>query len=487
LGVLSAFTKRRRRASLALPALLLSLAGCSSPVDYPSIWSDAQTKVYSVETPVITPASGTYNSAQAVTLSCAASDAVIYYTTNGNDPTASSSVYGGAIPVAGDGTITTIKAFAAASGRSDSAIARADITLHYPGTLDAAFPPGTGADSSVRAICAQSDGHVLIGGFFTSYSGATRNRVARLNADGSLDGAFDSSIGADSDVYALAVQSDGRIVLCGAFTAYNGTARNRVARLNADGTLDGAFDSSSGANTDLYSLAVQGGGRVIIGGMLITYDGTPRNCIARVNSDGSLDAGFDPGTGANSSVYSIFPQSDGKILIVGGFNTFNGTSRSRLARVNADGSLDTGFSPAGPDNETHALAVQSDGKFLIGGYFVTYNGTARNHVTRVNADGSLDTGFDPGTGADGAVLVIAVQDDGKVLIGGGFTTYNGMARNRLARLNADGSLDATFDYSTGADSTVRAIAVQSDGKILVGGDFTAYNGATRNYLVRLWP
>jgi uncharacterized delta-60 repeat protein len=183
---------------------------------------------------------------------------------------------------------------------------------------------------------------------------------------------------------------------------------------------------------------VQSDGKILIGGFFTTYNGTSRGSLARLNTDGSLDTGFlATGAGANSYVNSVVVQSDDKILIGGSFTTYNGTSRGSLARLNTDGSLDTGFLAtfAGANNEVYSVAVQSDGKILIGGYFTAYNGTSRGYVARLNTDGSLDTGFlATGAGANSEVYSVAVQSDGKILIGGSFATYNGTSRVRIARL-----------------------------------------------------
>ena len=131
-----------------------------------------------------------------------------------------------------------------------------------------------------------------------------------------------------------------------------------------------------------------------------------------------MDTTFNPGTGANSGVSAIAIQSDGKIIIGGQFSTDNGTGRNRIARVNSNGSLDTTFNPGtGADNEVSAIAIQSDGKIIIGGWFTTYNGTGRNRIARINSDGSLDTTFNLGTGPNGGVSAIAIQSDGKIIIG----------------------------------------------------------------------
>ena len=356
------------------------------------------------------------------------------------------------------------------------------------GSNDVSFNPGTGANSTISAMAIQSDGKIVIAGNFITYNGTSRKNIARINSNGSLDTGFDPGTGAANAIYAIAIQSDGKIVIGGNFTTYNGTTRNRIARINTDGSLDTTFDPGTGANGTINAIAIQSDGKILIGGLFGTYNGTDRSFIARINSDGSLDTTFDPGTGAGNLIYAIAIQSDGKILIGGLFSSYNGITRNRIARINTDGSLDTAFAPTGAGATIYAMAIQSDGKILIGGSFTTYNGTTRNRIARINSDGSLDTAFDPGTGVDGYYFVIyamAIQSDGKILIGGEFTTYNGTTRTRIARINTDGSLDTGFDPGIGADGYILAMAIQSDGKIVIAGIFLTYNGAVRNSIARI--
>jgi uncharacterized delta-60 repeat protein len=149
-----------------------------------------------------------------------------------------------------------------------------------------------------------------------------------------------------------------------------------------------------------------------------------------------LDASFNPVTGANSSILSIVLQSDGKIMIGGSFTSYNGTSRNYIARLNADGSLDTFFNPAiGANNSVRSIVPQPDGKILIGGDFTTYNATSRNRIARIKSDANLDEFFNPaGIAADNVVNSIILQPNDRILIGGRFISYNGVGRNRIARL-----------------------------------------------------
>ena len=292
-----------------------------------------------------------------------------------------------------------------------------------------------GANAVVNSIAIQSDEKILIGGSFTTYNGTTINRIARLNTNGSLDTSFNPGSGVSGAVNSFAIQSDGKILIGGIFTSYNGISRNRIARLNTDGRLDTNFISGTGASDFVSSIVTQSDGKILIGGSFTSYNGTSRNRIARLNSDGSLDATFNPGTGASDVVNSIVLQSDGKILIGGAFTSCNGSTRYRIARLNTDGTLDATFNPFGGASATvNSIAIQSDGKILICGLFTSWNGTVRNHIARLNMDGTLDATFNPGTGANNTVFSIAIQSNEKILIGGDFLYFRDAWRSGIARI-----------------------------------------------------
>jgi uncharacterized delta-60 repeat protein len=350
--------------------------------------------------------------------------------------------------------------------------------INGDGSLDLDFMFASGASFTVNALALQGDGKLLVGGEFTSMNDIVRDRIARLNDDGSLDTSFDPGSGANSTVEDLVLQPDGKVLIGGQFTMVNDTARGRIARLNANGSLDASFNPSSGANWFVYALALQPDGKVLIGGQFSSVNGTARSSIARLNADGSLDSDFAPGgTQSNGSVSALALQSDGKVLIGGLFTSMNGAPRSSLARLNADGSLDTGFTAGiSANNIVNSLLVQGDNKVLLAGVFSDVNGIRRRFAARINGDGSLDLDFMFASGASFAVHALALQGDGKLLVGGEFTSMNDIVRNRIARLNADGSLDTGFDPGSGANASVRVLALQGDGKLLLGGTFTSVNG-----------
>jgi uncharacterized delta-60 repeat protein len=401
------------------------------------------------------------------------------------------------IAVQSDGKILVGGGFATFNGVTVNRIAR----LNADGTRDTAYPTntGTGANDTVNTMAVQSDGKILVGGIFTTFNGPA-NRIVRLNADGTRDTAFmtNTGTGANNAVNTFAVQSDGKILVGGTFTQLNNAYPTRIARLNADGTPDTAFttNTGSGANNAVNTFAFQSDGKILVGGGFPTFNSAPAYRIARLNADGTRDTAFttNTGTGANSNVQTIAVQPDGKILVGGLFTTFNGVTVNRIVRLNADGSIDTAFTTntgTGANTTVNTIAVQSDGKILVGGGFATFNGVTVNRIARLNADGTRDTAFttNTGTGFNSVVNTMAIQSDGKIPVGGGFTTFNGVTVNRIVRLNADGSIDTAFttDTGTGANSDVYTMAVQSDGKILLGGAFTSINYINRTRIARLLP
>lgn len=361
------------------------------------------------------------------------------------------------------------------------------------GSNDANFYIGTGVtggNNLVTSVILQDDNKILIAGGFSYFNGSLRGSLARLNPDGSLDNTFVSSPWT-ARINAMALLNDGRIVIVGMFTEYDGVSRNKIAVINSDGTLDLTFDPGNGANDDINTVVVQPDGKIVIGGSFTSYDGMPRNRIARLNADGSIDTSFDIGNGANSNVRSISLQNDDKIIIGGWFTQINGINRNYIARLNPDGSLDTGFNPgSGANNWVEVCTIQPDGKIIIGGLFTQFAGSARKGIARLNIDGSIDQTFNPGNGLNGngvsTALAIASTADNKLLVGGQFTEFNGLAYNRIVRLNTDGSADTTFIPAPGASAEVLAIAIQPDEKIVIGGNFSNYGGLPRNKVARIY-
>ncbi|KAF5045184.1 hypothetical protein DSECCO2_483880 [anaerobic digester metagenome] len=360
------------------------------------------------------------------------------------------------------------------------------IAKAQPGSVDLTFNSGTGANNYVITSAIQADGKIIIGGMFTIYNGTSREHIARLNSDGTIDTTFHPGTGTNFYVLASAIQSDGKIIIGGSFTSYNGSPMNQIARLNADGTLDGTFNPGTGPDSVIYSIKIQGDGKILIGGMFNSYNGIARSRIARLNADGTLDESFNAGIITGNFVEECAIQSDGKIIIGGHITSISGSPMGHYVRLNTDGSLDGSFSIGGGANiSVSAIAVQSDDKILIGGGFTSINGTAINRIVRLNADGNIDSSFTSGSGVDYWVNSIITQSDGKIIVAGSFFSYDGTEIRSIARLNSDGTLEGTFDPGSGANTSINEIKMQSDGKIIVVGYFTLFNGMDKKCIVRL--
>ena len=380
-----------------------------------------------------------------------------------------------------------------------------------PGSPDVTYSPFAGFNGAVFSLALQSNNQLIAGGSFTQADGVPRQHIARLNADGSLDASFSypsSSMGANDTVRAVAVQTDGRILVGGYFTNLNSVQYNRIARLNQDGSLDSLFNPGSGADSPVYALGetfVNGLRKIVVGGAFASLNGVDCNYIGQLNDDGTPDTTFNlGGLGANGTVYALAVQTDGKIVIGGDFTAVNNTAVNHVARLNVDGSLDNTFTnavsnaAAGANNSVRAITIQPDGKILIGGLFTSVNGSTMNHLARLNTDGSLDSAFTGGAvGADDTVLSFAVQSDGRIVVGGQFQHCNNVSRSRITRLNPDGTVDPTINFGTGANDFVAAIVIQQDTiqgyptnvpdeKFIIGGGFTQYFGQTYDYIARIY-
>jgi uncharacterized delta-60 repeat protein len=339
-----------------------------------------------------------------------------------------------------------------------------------------------------NSVAIQADGKIIAAGLFTSINGSTKNRIVRLNPNGGVDATFNMGVGFDDAVYDLKISSSGKILVGGSFKKYNNNNTYHFAILNSDGTIYSSGHTGQGPDTGseyVYFSTLQNDGKLIIGGNFVSFSSMPINRIARLQANGHLDDSFNTGTGANAPVYAGVVQNDSKVIIGGSFTSYNGSSAKCLTRLNVNGSIDPSFlTGTGANALINSIALQPDGKILVGGDFTIYNGTTVSRIMRLNADGTIDATFSS-TGANGLVRRIILLPDGKILIAGEFTTYNGVSRARIARINADGTLDVSFDPGTGANGPVFAMRVQPDGKIIVDGTFTQYNGSSASKIVRI--
>jgi uncharacterized delta-60 repeat protein len=427
------------------------------------------------------------------------------------NPSANDSVSG--IALQADGKILVIGRFQTIGGQPRNYLARLDPTT---GSADSFNPnPIIGSQGYISAIAVQADGKILIGGRFTAIGGQARNNLARLDPITGLADSFDPNPG--GPITEIAVQPDGKILVCGYYGigTIGGQTRFVMARLDpATGLADSFNPPVVGGPINISDMALQADGKIVVGGELGrgTIGGQARSGLARLDPITGLADSFDPHTWVNGhtsatgnadfpmvDVGTVIPtfaqtvaiQADGKVLLGGFFDELspNGgahISRFQIARVESNGLADQTLDLNLIGQDIHASAVQPDGKVVIAGRFTSILGVVRNNIARLKTDGTLDLTFDPN--ANKQVDAIAVTADGKILVIGGFNGPNsigGQARNFMARLDPTTGQADSFDPN--ANGSVDSIAVQADGKVLVGGDFTGIGGQTRNHLARLDP
>lgn len=318
-------------------------------------------------------------------------------------------------------------------------------------------------------------------------------------------------IGTSEQIRAMAIQSDGKIIAAG----YSGNGTNydfAIVRYNADGTLDNSFSTDGKVTTAIgtsddfiYAVAIQTDGKIVVAGS--SKNTSTDYAVARYNSDGTLDNSFGSGgflttqIGTSTDVaYSLAIQSDGKIVVAGYSRNSTGAYDFSAARYNSDGSLDNNFSTDGVvmtdfstnRDEGHSVAIQTDGKIIIGGWSSNSAGSLTSMgILRYNSNGTLDNTFSKdglqtiSFTVQSEIRAIKIQPDGKILLGGIYYpgTYNDFA---IARIKTNGTLDSTFGsygkLNNGVGVNVddlNAIDLQSDGKIIVSG--TAYVGSQWNF------
>lgn len=335
------------------------------------------------------------------------------------------------------------------------------IRLNAGGSLDTTFSGPVGKSGFGLHVRVLPDNKILVGGDFNFAGGLPRAYLARFNADGTIDPTFNqttiSTFPNDFEVY-----PDGKVVV-GTF----GTIR-----LNTDGTRDTSWNDTVGTTYDVLPLS---DGRTLVS--------RSNGAIQRLTSSGNVDTTFST-TNLNGRAYRIQLQSDGRILVGGDFTNVNGTSRNNIARLNADGGLDTSFNLLGGTNgQINDIDLQSDGKIVVAGRFTSIGFVVRTGMARLNsADGSLDTGFAPVLNS--YVESVKILTDGRFVIGGSFTHVDGQLRVGYARLLSDGGLDGGFT-GPGSNGAALSLDTQSDGTLIMAGNFSLVNGISAPGMVRV--
>ncbi|CAM3652622.1 delta-60 repeat domain-containing protein [Flavobacterium chungbukense] len=354
--------------------------------------------------------------------------------------------------------------------------------LNPDGSIDESFDTGTGFNGKIYSSYLQEDGKIIVGGSFTIYNGISAGRIIRLNADGSYDNSFNSTIGATSGIiYDIAKQSDGKIIIVGSFTKYNAITVNRVARLLPNGAVDSFFLTNSGSAVNITHVKVLPNEKIILTGNFTVFNGTVANRIIRLNNNGTYDASFNSGTGFNDDVKAIALQADGKIVLGGNFTTYNSNTANRIIRLNEDGTRDesflteSGFSKEGVE----VIRITQSGDIMVGGSFTgLYHDNPVNRLIYLNSDGTLKTDFDIGSGpASASVFALEFDEETSWYAGGSFAIFNGQNQGRLVKINIDGEPDTAYLSSgIGFDNSVLTILPLPNKKTIIGGNFKKFNG-----------
>ena len=411
----------------------------------------------------------------------------------------SGSVY--ALAVQSDGKILVAGEFTDGIGTSVGNLAR----LNTDGTIDESFHPEP--NQAVQTVAVQSDGKIIIGGTFTKIGETTISNLARLQPNGTVDTAWKPT--PNGTVLDILPLSDGNILVGGLFTnfkpndATTTVSRPYAARIKPDGTVDTDFNAEP--NGGVNRMALQTDGKIVLAGAFTSVKGKAREFLARVDNRGALDTAFYPKP--NNAVERLVLTSSGVMVVAGQFSNFEpndaGTfvNRTAVARINADGTVESTFQPI-PNNLIEDIGITSNGSIILTGAFTAFQleegGTVvrRNHIARFNADGTIDALFNPN--ANGIINAVTVRSDDSMIIGGAFNQLRASARAivggafteisespmpHLARLNDDGSIDSF--YTPRPDAPVHALAEQSDGALLVGGEFATIAGTEQPWLARL--
>lgn len=334
---------------------------------------------------------------------------------------------------------------------------------------------------------------LYIGGTFTSYNGHTRNRIARLNQDGSIDHSFVIGAGFDSQVNVIKLDKSGNVYVGGSFSNYNGTNCSSFIKLDSTGSIissDCEFDSV------VNDILITAADELFIAGEFLQYtinsNITPCPGLIKLSLDLSVNSGFSIGTGFDCAtslkVNSIAMKSDNKLIAVGQFDTYQGSSANGIVQLNEDGSIDLGFDYGTGFNSitsVNKVVLDYNDNSYIGGQFTQYNGTNISNLIKLDHNGLLDSTYSYQTGTNGPVTQIAKDFDGKLYVAGAFTAYKGVPARGLIRISINGELDYTFDTSTGFNNLNITDILLVEENVYISGGFTKFQEQSVSGLINL--
>jgi beta-propeller uncharacterized protein DUF5122 len=385
-----------------------------------------------------------------------------------------------------DGTsLYTAGYFTSIGGEALSHLARVDAGAG--GDADATWAPDL--DEVSWAVSLGTDDSVYVGGFFHTVGGVARSHVAKVSTQGAGDAVAAWDASTDGRVFTVATDGGGHTYIGGTFSQAAGVARHSLAQVSAtSGAPATAFDATEAGKA--FAFALQPNGGAIVGGRFFEAGGQPRVDLLRLRADGTLDPNWTPSIASSDDsgaqlVGALAVDASGDVYVGGAFDHVNGTARGYLAKVDGDsGNLDPTWNPSA-DAYVDALALDGNGALFAGGQFTQVGGLARNFIAKMSANGAgaVDPAWDPS--ADYYVYDLALDAQGAVYAGGDFSFIGGETRTFAAKLAGDGTGAADPDWDAGADSTVWSLIPDNAGSVFAGGWFFDIGGQPRVGLAKL--
>jgi uncharacterized delta-60 repeat protein len=401
------------------------------------------------------------------------------------------------ITIDSTGKLYVVGIFTTYNGATNTRI----IKLNTDGSKDATFSSvntfSINNASSINSVAINNLGEIFIGGQFTTYSLFFQNSIIKVNSTGGLDLSFNSfgAIGPNQSVQDIKFDSSNNLIIVGNFNAYKQpTNLESITAYNAKKNL--SFNPNYGFNVSVTTTNIRVSSllkstlnNIYVGGYFENYTLLNSNYravgIVGLNLDGSPNPIINVNTGANLNVNEMYEDLSGGIFLLGQFNNYKGVGVPGVVKINPDASIDNSFSRAGLVTSSYfGMDFDSSNNIYLVGSFTTFSGQTNNRIVKLQPNGFKDNSFDNSIGFNSVPLVVKVDNLGKILLGGQFTTYKNVNANSIIRLNPDGSIDNTFNYGTGFNSTVSDIKIYND-KIYVMGNFSTYNGVLYRSLVRL--
>ena len=362
--------------------------------------------------------------------------------------------------------------------------------LNQNGSLDTSYHAGTTA--AISSVCLQSNGKVLAAGNFGTADGSSRFYVVRFNTDGTLDNTFTTpgnvNTNTTTSMDVVVLQPNGQIIIAGSFSKRNGISQNCIARLNTDGSVDTSFYPTGAPSGGIvYGISILPSGKFIVIGSFSSWNGITVNGIARLLSNGRIDSTFSPGAGFSSTPMALYTQPDSKMVAVGQFTQYQGATTNYIVRFDTSGLRDTTYNIGSGLNNSKLYSVfgNYDGKAYAGGVYLQANGYSRINLCRFTANGAVDQSFFYNSGIVGTVDAFATQSTGKTIIGGTLTYFDSLPLHNILRLNANGNYDTSFHMGSGFNGQVVWLTMLPNDQVLVSGSFTTYNGTSVGPLIRL--